>query len=152
MTLASEKVIRETNIYWDSKLVVEWMTGSKEQRSIGHESLQWAADLKSSFQSIHLHHIYREHNQYTDSLSKQTCSRILISFSFIISGWGWGNPSSKNDWYVKEKRYRYMLLCRLSCLCCFIKGNYDECFEKWCYYVKRILWCLLGNTYISLLF
>jgi predicted transcriptional regulator len=60
--------------------VVQWIRGSRRQRSIGlFGSFQHSEDLKSRFTEVHFHHIYRENNQEADLLSKQACSRVLDS-------------------------------------------------------------------------
>ena len=59
MAIAHEEGMNEIIIYEDSELVVERLNGESSQRSLGlHIDLQYAEEIKNSFASIHLHHIY----------------------------------------------------------------------------------------------
>ena len=67
-----EKECRHVQIFGDSKIVINWFNNT----SICHAHtlmniLDDALLLKSHFDSINCHHIYRERNQIFDQLSKE---------------------------------------------------------------------------------
>lgn len=69
---AFEKGCRHIQIFGDSKLIINWFN----QQSVCHvhtlrNILDEALLLKSQFDTIICHHIYREHNQISDILSKE---------------------------------------------------------------------------------
>jgi ribonuclease HI len=86
ITIAFEESIQKMNIHGDSKFITDWMTGTRKQRYVGlYRVLLHAVDLQSRFQTIHFHHIYREHNQKADRQSKQACSHPSGSFLLTLS-------------------------------------------------------------------
>lgn len=75
---------KATNNYVETEADTILMTIARKKelmmRNPGlHASLQLAEVIKNSFGSIHFHHIYHEHNQVADRLSKQACNRDLES-------------------------------------------------------------------------
>ena len=78
MNIAKEEGLTNLNIYGESKLVIEWMQGSRAHGSILLRiSLQLAKDLKATFTSVHFHHIYRYFNQEANNLSMEDATGIL---------------------------------------------------------------------------
>lgn len=71
LSLAIEKAACEVQVYGDSQVVIKWMTGKFTCRNfILQPILAEIQTLKSSFQMISFHHIFRERNIQVDGLLK----------------------------------------------------------------------------------
>ena len=80
MSLALDRRDRHLHILGDSKLIFSWLDGSLADRNLNLcGTAARAIKMKTSFHEIAFHHVMREINQTTDSLSNQACDKPFTS-------------------------------------------------------------------------
>jgi len=82
LLLAQEKGIKHLQVYGDSKLVIEQVTGNWKVKSprliIIHREI-CALLLEKPFETITFQHIYRKNNKRADELANEALDEALLS-------------------------------------------------------------------------
>ncbi len=82
LLLAQEKGIKHLQVYGDSKLVIEQVTGNwkvKSPRLIAIHREICALLLEKPFETITFQHIYRKNNKRADELANEALDEALLS-------------------------------------------------------------------------
>ena len=82
LLMAKEKGIKDLEVYGDSKLVIEQVTGHWKVKSRSlvtfHREI-CALLLERPFETISFQHIYRKHNKRADELANEALDDALLS-------------------------------------------------------------------------